>query len=42
MRYILYNISKTEGKTPDISDDLVKKDILELIFQKNKFDLIEI
>ena len=36
--YILYNISKTEGKTPDISDDLVKKDILELIFQKNKFD----
>ena len=36
--YILYNISKTEGKTPDISDDLVKNDILELIFQKNKFD----
>jgi peptidyl-prolyl cis-trans isomerase D len=34
----LYNISKTEGKTPDISDDLVKNDILELIFQKNKFD----
>jgi len=36
--YILYNISKTEGKTPDISDTLVKNDILELIFQKNKFD----
>ena len=36
--YILYNISKTDGKTPDISDDLVKNDILELIFQKNKFD----
>jgi peptidyl-prolyl cis-trans isomerase D len=36
--YILYNISKTEGKTPDISDALVKNDILELIFQKNKFD----
>jgi len=36
--YILYYISKTEGKTPDISDTLVKNDILELIFQKNKFD----
>ena len=36
--YILYDISKTEGKTPDISDVLVKNDILELIFQKNKFD----
>ena len=36
--YILYNILKTEGKTPDISDALVKNDILELIFQKNKFD----
>ena len=36
--YILYNISKTEGKTLDISDALVKNDILELIFQKNKFD----
>ena len=36
--YILYNVSKTEDKTPDISDALVKNDILELIFQKNKFD----
>ena len=36
--YILYNVSKTESKTPDISDALVKNDILELIFQKNKFD----
>lgn len=36
--YILYSISKTEGKTPDINDNLVKNEILELIFQKNKFD----
>ena len=36
--YILYRISKTEGKTPDINDNLVKNEILELIFQKNKFD----
>ena len=40
--YILYSISKTEGKTPDINDNLVKNEILELIFQKNKFDLIKI
>ena len=36
--YILYSISKTEGNTPDINDNLVKNEILELIFQKNKFD----
>lgn len=36
--YILYSISKTEGKIPDINDNLVKNEILELIFQKNKFD----
>ena len=36
--YILYSISKTEEKTPDINDNLVKNEILELIFQKNKFD----
>jgi len=36
--YILYSISKIEGKTPDINDNLVKNEILELIFQKNKFD----
>jgi len=36
--YILYNISKIEEKIPDIGDDLVKNDILELVFQKNKFD----
>jgi peptidyl-prolyl cis-trans isomerase D len=40
--YILYNISKTEGKTPDISDALVKNDILELIFKKINLILIEI
>ena len=36
--YVIYKIEKLENKDPDINDTQTKKDILELVFQKNKFD----
>jgi peptidyl-prolyl cis-trans isomerase D len=36
--YIIYNISNIEQKEPDLADTQTKNEIIELIFQKNKFD----
>ncbi len=36
--YILYKINSIEQKEPDLLDDETKKEITELVFQKNKFD----
>ena len=36
--YILYKINKVEQRKPDLKDDEIKKEIIELIHQKNKFD----
>ena len=36
--YILYQINKSEKKSPDLKDAEFKDDIINLILQKNKFD----
>ena len=36
--YIIYNISSIVQKEPDLTDVQTKKEITELVFQKNKFD----
>ena len=36
--YVIYKIENSEMKKPDLSDDQTKKEILELVTQKNKFD----
>jgi peptidyl-prolyl cis-trans isomerase D len=36
--YILYNINNIEEREPDLNDKQTKKEIIELISQKNKFD----
>jgi len=36
--YIVYKINKIEEKTPDLNDQELKEEVLELMFQKNKFD----
>ena len=36
--YVIYKIENLENKDPDINDTQTKKEILELVFQKNKFD----
>jgi peptidyl-prolyl cis-trans isomerase D len=36
--YIIYKIENLEMKKPDLSDDQTKKEILELVTQKYKFD----
>ena len=36
--YILYNIKNITRKSPDLSDEQIKEEVLELVFQKNKFD----
>ena len=36
--YILYKINNINQKEPDLSDNQTKKEIIELVFQKNKFD----
>ena len=36
--YIIYKIENLEMKKPDLSDDQTKKEILDLVTQKNKFD----
>ena len=36
--YILYKIIKSEQRKPDINDNQIKKEIIELVHQKNKFE----
>jgi len=36
--YILYNIKNIIQKSPDLNDKQIKEEVLELVFQKNKFD----
>ena len=36
--YVVYKINKTEERSPNIDDPGLKKEILELITQRNKFD----
>ena len=36
--YILYKINNLEERSPDISDQKLKKEVLQLLTQKNKFD----
>jgi len=36
--YVLYKIYNIEEKKPDLSNEETKKEIVELVFQKNKFD----
>jgi len=39
--YILYNIKNEYDRSPDLNDEIVKSEIVELIYQKGKFDYIE-
>ena len=36
--YIIYKINSSEKKSPDLKDEQIKKEILQLISQKNKFE----
>ena len=36
--YVLYKINKSEQRKPDLNDNEIKKEIVELVHQKNKFD----
>ena len=36
--YVIYKIENVEQKKPDLNDDQIKKEIIELVSQKNKFD----
>ena len=36
--YVIFKIENLENKDPDINDTQTKKEILELVFQKNMFD----
>ena len=36
--FILYKINKIEQRSPDLQDQEIKNEILELVFQKSKFD----
>ena len=36
--YVIYKIQNLEKKKPDLNDDEIKKEILEIVFQKNKFE----
>ena len=36
--YVLYKIKNIEKKAPDINDEQIRNELLELISQKNKFD----
>ncbi len=36
--YIVYKINNTEERSPDVNDPSLKKEVLELITQRNKFD----
>jgi len=36
--YVIYKIDNIEQKKPDLNDNQIKKEVVELISQKNKFD----
>ena len=36
--FLLYNINKEYDKSPDLNDDKTKSELVELIYQKGKFD----
>ena len=36
--YVLFEIEKIEERKPDLTDSSTRKEVLELIYQKNKFD----
>ena len=36
--YVLYKINNIEQKEPDLNDEQTKKEIINLVYQKNKFD----
>ena len=36
--FLLYSIEKEYDRTPDLSDEIIKDEIVELIYQKRKFD----
>jgi len=36
--YVIYKIENVEQKKPDLNDNQIKKEVVELISQKNKFD----
>ena len=36
--YILYNVENEYDRSPDLNDEIVKSEIVELIYQKGKFD----
>ena len=36
--YILYNIENEYDRSPDLNDEMVKSEIVELLYQKGKFD----
>ena len=36
--FLLYNIKNTYDRAPDLNDDVIKGEIVELIYQKGKFD----
>ena len=36
--YVIYNITNTNQKKPDLSDNQTKNEIIELVYQKNKFE----
>ena len=36
--YILYQIQNIEQKVPNLADEETKKEVLQLVYQKNKFD----
>ena len=36
--FLLYSIEKEYDRTPDLSDEIIKDEIVELIYQKGKFD----
>ncbi len=36
--FILYHIKNISQREPDLNDDQIKQEVLELVFQKNKFD----
>ena len=36
--YVIYNITNTNQKKPDLSENQTKNEIIELVYQKNKFE----
>ena len=36
--YIVYKIQKINQRKPDLNDDQTKREIIDIVFQKNKFD----